>query len=110
MTVRKGLLALLALVATSLASADTIEMTVHGLVCGFCATGVEKTLRKNPATQDVVISLEHRLVAVTTRPGTDIADAALREALQDAGYDVKAIVRTSRTAAAIRQQISSGGG
>lgn len=109
MRVRKGLLTLmLALGATAVASADTIEMTVHGLVCGFCATGVEKTLRKNPATQDVVISLEHRLVAVTTRPGTDIADDALRQALQDAGYDVKAIVRTNRTVAAIREQISDG--
>ncbi len=109
MSVRKGLLTLLALGATSVATADTIEMTVHGLVCGFCATGVEKTLRKNPATQDVVISLEHRLVAVTTRPGTDIPDATLRQALQDAGYDVKAIVRTDRSAAVIRQQVRGGG-
>jgi len=108
-SVRKGLLTLLALGATSVATADTIEMTVHGLVCGFCATGVEKTLRKNPATQDVVISLEHRLVAVTTRPGTDIPDATLRQALQDAGYDVKAIVRTDRSAAVIRQQVRGGG-
>lgn len=106
MRVRKGLLTLLVLGPTSVAGAGTIEMTVHGLVCGFCATGVEKTLRKNPATQDVVISLEHRLVAVTTRPGADIPDDTLRKALQDAGYDVKAIVRTERTASAIREQIS----
>ena len=39
-------------------------MKVYGLVCGFCAQGIEKTLRKNPATADVVVSLENKLVAV----------------------------------------------
>ena len=50
------------------ATADTIEMKVYGLVCGFCAQGIEKTLRKNPATEDVVVSLEDKLVAIATRP------------------------------------------
>lgn len=81
MSIVRILLTLLALSATSAAHADTIEMTVHGLVCGFCASGVEKTLRKNPATEDVVISLEHRLVVVSTRAGADIPDETLRKSL-----------------------------
>lgn len=89
----------------SLANAATIEMTVNGLVCGFCAQGIEKTLRKNPATEDVVVSLENRLVAVATKPGTDIDDGALRKALTNAGYDVKAIVRTDRSIEVIREQL-----
>jgi copper chaperone CopZ len=84
------------------AVADTIEMKVYGLVCGFCAQGIEKTLRKNPATEDVVVSLEDKLVAVATRPGQDIADADLTQALTDAGYDVKGISRTQRSMADIR--------
>ena len=47
----------------------TIEMTVNGLVCGFCAQGIEKTLRKNAATDDVFVSLENRLVAIATKAG-----------------------------------------
>ncbi|HKU14328.1 MAG TPA: heavy-metal-associated domain-containing protein [Steroidobacteraceae bacterium] len=77
--------------------AATIEMTVNGLVCGFCAQGIEKTLRKNPATADVLVSLENRLVAIATKEGTDIADADLRKALTNAGYDVKAIERTQHS-------------
>jgi hypothetical protein len=46
------------------AMAETIEMTVTGLVCAFCAQGIEKTLRKNPSVADVVVSLEDKLVAV----------------------------------------------
>jgi copper chaperone CopZ len=94
-----------ALAAT--AAADTIEMKVYGLVCGFCAQGIEKTLRKNPATEDVVVSLEDKLVAIATRPGQDIPDADLTKALTDAGYDVKGIARTQRSIADIRAALGN---
>ena len=89
------------------AAADTIEMKVNGLVCAFCAQGIEKTLRKNPATADVIVSLEHRLVAIATKEGQDISDTELKQALKDAGYDVKAIERTGRTMAVIRDELQS---
>ena len=85
-----------------IAQAGTIEMKVHGLVCGFCAQGIEKTLRRNPATADVVVSLEKKLVAVATRDGQDISDAELTKALIDSGYDVKGITRTQRSLDEIR--------
>ena len=98
----KRLSVIFALLLASVASAGTIEMKVYGLVCAFCAQGIEKTLRRNPATEDVVVSLENKLVAVATREGQDIPDAELRKALTDAGYDVKAITRTSRSLGEIR--------
>ncbi|HEY4366611.1 MAG TPA: heavy-metal-associated domain-containing protein [Steroidobacteraceae bacterium] len=85
--------------------AATIEMTVNGLVCGFCAQGIEKTLRKNAATADVLVSLENRLVVVATKEGSDITDETLKRALTDAGYDVKSIARTDRSMQTIRQQL-----
>ena len=87
------------------ANAGTIEMKVYGLVCGFCAQGIEKTLRKNPATADVVVSLENKLVAVATREGQDIPDADLTKALTEAGYDVKGISRTQRSLDDIRAEL-----
>jgi len=92
-------------IAPGIASAATIEMQVNGLVCGFCAQGIEKTLRKNPATTDVLVSLEHKLVAVATKDGSDIADAELRKALTNAGYDVKAITRTQNSLADLRKRV-----
>jgi copper chaperone CopZ len=94
-----------ALVLHGNAFAGTIELTVNGLVCGFCAQGIDKTLRKNAATSDVFVSLEHRLVAVATKPNADIPDEVLRKALQDAGYDVKAISRTERSLDSLRKEI-----
>jgi copper chaperone CopZ len=96
-----------ALAFTGTAVAGTIELTVNGLVCGFCAQGIDKTLRKNPATSDVFVSLENRLVAIETKPNADITDEVLRKALQDAGYDVKAIARTDRALDSLRQQMQA---
>src|SRR5688572_13371335 len=101
------LLVAVSLIATASAHAGTIEMKVNGLVCGFCAQGIEKTLRRNSATADVLVSLENRLVAVSTKEGTDIPDADLRKALTDAGYEVKAIERTSRSMETLRSQIQA---
>jgi copper chaperone CopZ len=107
MTSQRFTLVLLALLATSAAHAATIELTVNGLVCGFCAQGIEKTLRRNAATDDVFVSLENRLVAVATKPDADIPDEVLRKALKDAGYDVKAIARADRSLQALRDQMKA---
>ena len=93
--------------ASAAANAKTIEMTVYGLVCGFCAQGIAKRLRKIPATADVLVSLEHRLVAIATKEGADIDDAELRAALTNAVYDVKAIARTDNSLDALRSKLKA---
>lgn len=102
---RSFLVALALLFASSGAVAGTIEMKVNGLVCAFCAQGIEKTLRKNPAVTDVVVSLQDRLVAIAVSPGKDIPDQDLRKALADSGYDVKAITRTQTSLGDIREHL-----
>jgi copper chaperone CopZ len=92
-------LLLLGLLASAAASAGTIEMKVNGLVCGFCAQGIDKKMRENPATDTVTVSLENKRVVVTTKSGTDISDADLTKAITEAGYELKGITRSpERTA------------
>jgi copper chaperone CopZ len=98
------LISLFFLVGAS-AQAATIEMNVNGLVCAFCAQGIEKQLRKFPATADVVVSLEQKLVAVALKDGQDIPDAELRRALTNAGYTVKTIERTQTPIAELRERL-----
>ena len=86
--------------------AATIEMHVNGLVCAFCAQGIEKKLRKLPATADVIVSLEQRLVAVALKDGQDIPDAELRKALTNAGYTVTTIERSDTPIDAIRSRLA----
>jgi periplasmic mercuric ion binding protein len=91
--------------ATFSVQAATIEMKVHGMVCGFCAQGIEASLRKNPAVVDVMVSLETKLVVVETRGTEDIADSVLKKSIADAGYDLKSVTRTERALADYRADI-----
>jgi copper chaperone CopZ len=102
------ILLLLVCVASASAQATTIEMNVSGLVCAFCAQGIEKQLRKFPATADVVVSLEQKLVAVALKDGQDIPDTELRRALTNAGYTVKSIDRTQTPMADVRERLKQG--
>ncbi len=103
----KALIATVLMGLSSLAYAQTIEMNVNGLVCAFCAQGIEKTLKAFPATDDVFVSLENRIVAVQLKHGTDIDDATLRKAITDAGYTVTAIHRSDAPLDAVRQRVKA---
>lgn len=97
----------LSLGVSALASATTIEMEVNGLVCAFCAQGIEKALKPLPATDAVFVSLEHRIVAIQLKKGADIDDATLRTAITDAGYTVVDIRRSDESIDAIRARVSA---
>lgn len=100
----KAIVFALMLGLSTLASARTIEMDVNGLVCAFCAQGIEKTMKTFPATQAVYVSLEHRIVAVQLKEGADIDDATLRKAIKDAGYTIVAIRRSDASLDEIRKR------
>lgn len=100
----KMLIAAALMSLSSLASAETVEMDVNGLVCAFCAQGIEKTLKAFPATDAVFVSLENRIVAVHLKEGADISDQALRKAITDAGYAVTAIRRSDKSLDEVRHR------
>ena len=94
---RHFLLAVTILIALSGSTfAETIKATVNGMVCAFCATGLEKTFKKQPEVNSVKVDLEKKLVTINTKQGQTINDARITEAITYAGYSVKSIVRDKR--------------
>ncbi len=83
-------------------NAETIEMQVNGLVCAFCAQGIEKNLRKQSATEDVFVSLKDGLVAVALKAGASVTDESLRELLREAGYTLVDVRRGDTPLAELR--------
>jgi mercuric ion binding protein len=75
------------------AAAETIQATVNGMVCGFCATGIEKTFKTQPEVKAVDVDLENKLVTIHTREGQTIDDSKIKKLLGNAGYSVVRIVR-----------------
>jgi mercuric ion binding protein len=78
---------------TAAVSADTIKATVNGMVCGFCATGIEKTFRARPEVKTVNVDLENRLVTIQTKQGQTLDDSKIKKLLGNAGYSVVAVAR-----------------
>jgi mercuric ion binding protein len=74
-------------------SADTIRATVNGMVCGFCATGIEKTFKAQPEVKTVNVDLNKKLVTVTTKQGQTLDDAKLKKLITNSGYSVVSIDR-----------------
>ena len=78
---------------TAAVSADTIRATVNGMVCGFCATGIEKTFRAQPEVKIVDVDLENRLVTIQTKQRQTLDDARIKKLLANSGYTVVAVRR-----------------
>lgn len=85
---------ILSLTLSAVASADTIKARVNGMVCGFCATGIEKTFKAQPEVKTVNVDLERKLVTVTTKDGKTIDDTKLKKLIANAGYSVVSLERT----------------
>ena len=82
----------LATLSTS-AWAETITTHVNGMVCAFCATGIEKTFRKQPEVATVKVDLPKKQVVITTKPGQTLSDAKIREVVTYSGYTMGNIHR-----------------
>ncbi len=88
-----GLVLTVLLGFASSAFAETITVNVNGMVCAFCATGIEKTFRKQPGVETVKVDLPKKLVTVKTKSGQTITDAKVKEIVTYSGYTIGQIHR-----------------
>ena len=91
---RKTIVAFITLVTLSASAwAETISTHVNGMVCAFCATGIEKTFRKQPEVASVKVDLPKKQVVIMTKPGQTLSDAKIKEVVTYSGYTMGKIVR-----------------
>lgn len=116
----KKILAALALGAASLAAvaqaptpgaatadAGTVKFAVNGMVCAFCAQGIEKRLTKMSETGPLYINLAQKVVAVQPKPGMSIDIAKVKAEIVEAGYEVTSTQAVPQTVAAIRAEMKA---
>ena len=87
------ILPVLLLFAVPPAHAETIVATVNGMVCAFCASGIEKSFKSQAAISGVKVDLEHHKVTLQTKPEATLADDAVIKIIVNAGYAVVGIDR-----------------
>ena len=83
---------------------ESVLAQVNGMVCAFCAQGIEAKLRTLPQTQDVYVNLEQMIVAVQMKEGTTLSTDTVRDVVKDAGYEVAAIKVVPKTMVQIKAE------
>jgi periplasmic mercuric ion binding protein len=102
----KALLLVVLLTITASANAvQTIKAEVNGMVCAFCAQGIEKKARALSQTDDVYVNLKQRLVAVQVKDGQTLDAKTITALVKDAGYDVTNVSVVDETTAAMRARM-----
>ncbi|MBD8504902.1 heavy-metal-associated domain-containing protein [Hoyosella sp. G463] len=64
----------------------TTTITVTGMTCGHCENAVRSEISALPGVTDVAVDLATGAVTITS--DTDLDQAALREAVDEAGYAI----------------------
>ena len=101
------LITLAALAAGPALAAESVRATVNGMVCAFCAQGIEKRISGISATKAVFVDLKNKTVAVEPKEGARIDQDAVRAEIKDAGYDVTKMETVPMSVAQIRSELKA---
>lgn len=86
------------------AAPTTLRLAVNGMVCSFCAQGIEARLKALPQTGALYISLKDKVVAVEPKAGQTLPLEKVKAEVVEAGYDVTAATFVPQTVAQIRAE------
>lgn len=86
-------------------TASSLKLQVNGMVCSFCAQGIEKRLKSLPDTGAIFIDLRNKVVAVEPRPGQALDAQRVATEVREAGYDVVGTETVPQTVAQIRAEL-----
>ncbi len=102
--VRRIAFAAALLLAAGVAHAESVKLQVNGMVCAFCAQGIEKRLKSMAETGDLYIDLKNKVVAVQAKPGLALDVQRVSAEVREAGYDVVDAQTVPQTVAQIREE------
>ena len=100
------LIALAVLTVPALATTSA-RITVNGMVCAFCAQGIEKRLSKMNATQAVLVDLKKKVVVVEAKDGMTLDEKAISAEIVAAGYEVVHIETVAQSVNEIRAELKA---
>ena len=84
---------ILALMLALPAFAETVKVGVDGMVCAFCAQGIEKKFKENPAVESCKVDLDKKEVNITLKKDKKLSDDDVRKAIKEAGYNIRTLER-----------------
>ena len=87
------LIFLLISASPAFAAQQEVNVAVKGMVCGFCAQGIEKKFKAQSAVEKVKVNLGEKQVKLTLKDGQNLGDDVITQILKDSGYNVGKVER-----------------
>lgn len=75
------------------AFAENITIEVNGMVCAYCAAGIEQLFKEEDGVEKVHVDLEKSEVHVTTTREKTLSDARIGAIVEEAGYEAGSVIR-----------------
>jgi mercuric ion binding protein len=97
----------LALASLPSLAATSIKATVNGMVCAFCAQGIEKRISSMSATKAVFVDLKKKTVAIEAKEGQTLDGKAITAEITDAGYDVVKLETVQKSIEEIKAELKA---
>jgi mercuric ion binding protein len=85
----KFIILVLALTMTQVlfAAENELKVGIKGMVCAFCAQGIEKKFKSQKEIESVQVSLADKTVKLKFKDGQKIPQDKIAEIIKDAGYE-----------------------
>ena len=84
---KKIILLLSVLISVSSLAGEEIKVGVKGMVCAFCAQGIEKQFKAQKEVESIDVSLQNKYVKIKFKEGQKLSNEKMTEILKDAGYE-----------------------
>ena len=103
----KKLIVIVVLCFSANSHALTQKIEVLGMVCAFCAQGIEKSFESVKNVKAVFVNLEDYFVAIESNDENSIDENFIRTVITESGYDVKKIEVVSESVSEIKRKYES---
>lgn len=77
----------LSITLSSAAFASEVKVGVKGMVCAFCAQGIEKKFKAQSEVDSINVSLENKFVTIKYKDGQSLSQEKITQLLKDSGYE-----------------------
>ena len=74
----------------------TVHLLVDGMVCPFCAYGLEKRLMKLAAVDSLIVRISDGLVQIREKDGQMLTEEDVRKEVEKAGFTLREMNRVDR--------------
>ena len=73
---------------------ETITAHVKGMVCDFCARGLEKVFKSEKVVSKIFVNLDDSIVSIRMMPNKNLPDKRIKVLIMKNGYSVEKLIRS----------------